>query len=173
MGYVDTPSLAEAEAAGQVLWVLDLRPMFKSGPPQPVRAHKVTAATRDSAGRLIEVTTTCGTRRTETGHTCTVEPKGRLPLAWNSICCGQDEIAATVWEQLEQAVLRFPEDSRFVLHCGPDAWLAFDMRHVTFISEWPQGLRYAGACTIDTEIRPDSWQLKHNGEVISEGRMGS
>jgi hypothetical protein len=85
------PDPAQAEAAGQVLWALDLAPAREGGTPQPVLAHKVVSFDRDGRGVIVAVRTACGQRRLEGPGGCRQLRAGTLPLQRQDVHCGWEE----------------------------------------------------------------------------------
>jgi hypothetical protein len=83
------------EARGEVLWAMDLAPVYPGGPYQPVLAHRIVS-TRQEQYRGEVRTSACGQEFTAGTH-----PKGwwstpgdDLPLQRPYVHCGVPEVEA-------------------------------------------------------------------------------
>lgn len=75
---------------GELLWALDLAPVYPGGPEQPVGAHLIV---KTEPGRFGEVRTSeCGRTFTAGTHPrgwWSTRP-GHLPLQKHAVCCGAE-----------------------------------------------------------------------------------
>ena len=73
---------------GELLWAMDIAPVYPGGPDQPVRAHLIVKAEQARFGEVR--TSECGQTFTGGTHSrgwWSTKP-GNLPLQDHAICCG-------------------------------------------------------------------------------------